>query len=903
MSDAMIAPTDKYYIARRDRKNRLGGGVCAVISKRFAVNILPTDENVEMVAFDILLDTFTYRIILCYRPPDHDVAAWNYFTAMLACFEQLCNINYNIVIAGDFNLPYLSWDTLLTTGVHVKYHQTFLDFVSEHGLVQCVAEPTRGDNILDLVLVNEPLLINSCVTSTPLGRSDHMTVDFDLVLPSTDKATVDNDTKYYFNFNEADYDGLNAFLSAVDWQNVLCITGNINECMESFMNVLNEGMNIFVPVKQTFNIQLSSNSRLSVRKYPLYIRQLFRKKVAAWRLYKRMKNDSLKARYKAAEDKFSSAVKSFNAAKENEVINNGNLGSFYRYVNNKLVTKSGVGALKDSNGCLVYDDINKAEVLNESYGKVFTADNGILPDFPTKVVCDAELNSINFDCYKVFKHLTQLPPKKSGGPDGLGAQFLKNLAPSLALPLSLLFNYSFNCGDMPDIWKMANVTPIFKKGQTCDPGNYRPISLTCVLCKLMESIIKDAVTNHLLVNKLITKQQHGFLAKHSTCTQLLECVNDWSISLNIRNSVDIMYIDFHRAFDSVVHSKLLFKLKSYGITGGLLQWINNFLTNRFQAVKVGAQRSSLLPVISGVPQGSVLGPLLFLIYINDIANVIGSNLTIKMFADDVKLYASIDDISAVNLLQDGLFSISKWASDWQLRISVKKCAVLHLGRNNLQYDYALEGETLPSVQEIRDLGVIMDSRLGFSSHFANISAKAHQRAGLILRCFKSRDPQLLFRAFTVYVRPLLEYCSPIWSPTYKSDVNKIEAVQRRFTKRLRGFTYLSYFERLRILHADTLEVRRLRLDLIMMFKVINSFVDLDIGDFFELNTHSLCTRGHNLKLAKPMCNNNARAFSFACRNVTCWNALPVNIVNSRSVAAFKYNIEHFNLNQYLDIKN
>jgi hypothetical protein len=184
--------------------------------------------------------------------------------------------------------------------------------------------------------------------------------------------------------------------------------------------------------------------------------------------------------------------------------------------------------------------------------------------------------------------------------------------------------------------------------------------------------------------------------------------------------------------------------------------------------------------------------MLFLVYINDLAEVIGNKLTVKMFADDVKIYVSISDIDSTVLLQDGLDAVSRWASSWQLKISISKCATLHLGRHNLISDYNIDNVLLPNVRETKDLGVLVDSKLCFSSHFSVIAAKAHQRAGLIIRCFKSHDPFVLFRAFTVYVRPVLEYCSPVWCPVYKTDVYKLESVQRRFTRRLKNCSGLNY---------------------------------------------------------------------------------------------------------------
>ena len=219
---------------------------------------------------------------------------------------------------------------------------------------------------------------------------------------------------------------------------------------------------------------------------------------------------------------------------------------------------------------------------------------------------------------------------------------------------------------------------------------------------------------------------------------------------------------------------------------------------------------------------------------------------------------------------------------------------------NLCYDYALDGTTLPGVREMRDLGVKIDGRLSFSAHYAEIAAKGHQRAGLIIRCFKSRDPNILFKAFSVYVRPILEYCSPVWAPVYKTDIIKLEAVQRRFTKKLKGLSSLTYAERLTKLNADTLEFRRLKQDLTTMYKVFNGLLDLSIVNFFELNNHNR-TRGHSFKLIKPICENNARAFSFACRRISCWNSLPADVVLIKSLPLFKEKLNYVNFSKYLFI--
>ena len=258
----------------------------------------------------------------------------------------------------------------------------------------------------------------------------------------------------------------------------------------------------------------------------------------------------------------------------------------------------------------------------------------------------------------------------------------------------------------------------------------------------------------------------------------------------------------------------------------------------------------------------------------------------------------IDNVSCFDTLQHGLNALSNWASAWQLCVSIKKCCTLHIGARNLRHEYTINSSLLPSVTSYNDLGVLIDCNLRFIDHYACIVAKAHQRAALILRCFKSRDSNILFRAFIVYVRPLLENCSPVWCPVYRTDVDLLEKVQRRFTKRLTGLRNLSYSERLCYLKTETLESRRLKMDLTMIFKILHNYVDVTIADFFTLSD-TVQTRGHSLKLYKPKCNLNVRTFSFACRRIDCWNSLSNNCVTASSVAIFKKYLNIINFDKFL----
>ena len=297
-------------------------------------------------------------------------------------------------------------------------------------------------------------------------------------------------------------------------------------------------------------------------------------------------------------------------------------------------------------------------------------------------------------------------------------------------------------------------------------------------------------------HKPINKCQHGFLKNHSCLTNLLESCRDWTLSLTSHTSVVVASIDFQRAFDTVSHRKLLHKLSGYGISGNLLQWISSFLSNRLQRVRVGSSFSKYCSVCSGIPQGSVIGCLLFNLYINDITDNLNPGVTVKLFADDVTIYSSINHEGACTDVQTSLYLVSRWSHDWQLKISAVKSSVLKLGRYFEHDFFLIGGQTLASVDSVRSLGVTIDSSLNFNCHITELVAKAKRTSALICRCFNSRHVSSLVNAFKIYVRPMVEYATPIWSPYTVQYITIVEDVQRSFTRRLPGFNGVEYAQRL-----------------------------------------------------------------------------------------------------------
>ena len=347
--------------------------------------------------------------------------------------------------------------------------------------------------------------------------------------------------------------------------------------------------------------------------------------------------------------------------------------------------------------------------------------------------------------------------------------------------------------------------------------------------------------------------------------------------MNTHSSVDVVYLDFAKAFDSVVHSKLLAKLACYGIGQILLSWIRSFLSNRYQYVKVDKSYSSILPVMSGVPQGSVLGPVLFILYVNDINVLAPVGVTIKLFADDTKLYTTLSDRIPATHLQSCLSAIFEWSEHWQLKLSPSKCSVMRITSAALRpihniIEYFIGHVKLPVVDHITDLGITYNNKFKFSPHVDNIVAKASLRAKLILRCFQSRDPVLLTKAFCVFVRPLLEFGSAVWNPVLMQDICKVESVQRRFTKRLKGIRNLPYTSRLTNLGLDSLHCRRTKADLCMCYKIINNYTCTQVASALTFSSTKQ-TRGNSRKLDKSHISSVRDGHSFSKRIINAWNNL------------------------------
>ena len=503
------------------------------------------------------------------------------------------------------------------------------------------------------------------------------------------------------------------------------------------------------------------------------------------------------------------------------------------------------------------------------------------------------LSTIDVTASKVMYQLSQLDETKAPGPDGIPATILSRCAEELSHPLSVLYQKSLEEGRLPKEWKLARISPIYKKGSKRKPENYRPVSLTSQTCKILERIIRSHITEHLEIHELLSEHQHGFVRKKSCLTNLLESLEKWKTIVDEGAPVDIVYCDFRKAFDTVPHNRLIKKLSAYGLKGQLLAWLGDFLQDRWQQVTVGKSESNPVRVTSGVPQGSVLGPVLFVLYVNELPELVQSHM--KMFADDVKVFRGISNSSDQSALQDDLNALCNWSKDWLLQFNPKKCKVMHVGHSNPTQNYYMKQsngttEELGTSKLERDLGVHIADTLKATSH-CQIAAKKASSALCQLRMAFPNMKMSSFRVlYTTYVRPHIEYCIQAVGPYLKKDIKTLEAVQRRATKLIRGLKQLPYEERLKRLKLMSIEDRLRRGDLIETYKILTKKVHVNHTQFFRF-CEDRRTRGHSLKLEVKRSRLQCRYKSFANRVVVTWNQLPEEVVSASSINSFKNQLD------------
>lgn len=834
-----------------------------------------------------------------YRSPNSSVDNNNALNTLL---REITADRTHVLVTGDFNYPEVNWSEGSSPSNADHKATVFLDTIRDTFLYQHVAEPThcRGEQqptLIDLVFTNEEGMVMNLKHHAPLGKSHHHCLMFEYVCYANKS---DHKSAGKFAYLRGDYDAMRAKLASLNLENK--IQGlKAQEAWDILSNNIEELVKEFVPYVR--------KNRSNKKKKPLWMSEKalakVKKKRSAYQRYMQTREGTDYLLYAQARNQAKKACKNAVKALEIDIAKaaKSNPKAFYAYAKSKMATREGVSELIDNDGKKATTDSEKADMLNEFFCSVFTKENlDSVPDCDEKTL-RTELREIEIDTSTVLKLLNELDVSKSAGPDNMHPRVLKELANVLAELLAIVFRASLTEGIVPYQWKQANVTPLFKKGSKSNPGNYRPVSLTSIPCKLMEKIIRTSVFSHLAANSLLSDCQHGFVANRSCVTNLISVIDDWTDSLDDGVPIDAAYLDFAKAFDCVPHLRLLKKLEAYGIGGHLKNWIGDFLSDRKQRVKVNGSMSSWKDVTSGVPQGSVLGPVLFVIYINDLPEVVDS--LCSMYADDTKVYRPVKTSEDNKYLQKDLDNLVDWADKWQMRFNADKCKILQIGAKNKNYVYSmrkhgsLDRVKLENSSAERDLGVNIDNELKFSKHVETQVNKANRILGLIRRSYEHLDVETLRLLFVALVRPHLEFANVVWSPRYEKDKILVESVLRRATKCVRGLSKLSYEERLRAVKIPSMCYRRIRGDMIETYKFIHGFYDCESPlEFNSLGN----TRGHQFKLKKKQCRTTLRQWFFTNRIIDTWNSLDKTVVEASTLNSFKNRLD-FALKEYMYCPN
>ena len=884
---------DNYHLYHKNLDVREGRGIVIYLSQDLQVNEVNFNKNFqEFLALEVKLQTNDRLLLItCYRSPN---SSENNNTELLDLMDEIEIANFShLLMLGDFNYGDINWNTGISQGPEDGFAQKTADKIRDNYWSQKVTEPTRRrgqdtPHLLDLVIVNEENMIEQINHLSPLGSSDHCTLEFEYQCYVTRKESVMPRPLLH----RANFEAIRNFIEQENWEQTLQ-----HKTVEEQWNIIKgkilESHDRFVPVSYKTKKWTCPLNRTEIKE--------IKKKHRCWTRYLETRDPRKLDEYKRQRNKVKNIMRKGRNQVERNIAENikGNPKLFWNYINKRCKTKSTIPDLEENrpNEKIVHtSDYYKAEHLNQYFQSVQTMEpQGDLPNLDVANT-PAKLGTVDISPQLIEKKLKKLKISKSPGPDNIYPRILKESAKELSIPLCTLFQNSLENGTVPLDWKTASICAIHKKGPKNLASNYRPISLTSVISKAMESIIRDALMEHMISNHLFSNKQYGFINGRSTVSQLLKIIDSWTEAIDSGKIIESIYMDIKKAFDTVPHRRLLLKLEKYGIESNLLQWIKHFVTGRSQYVQLNGKKSNELHVNSGIPQGSVLGPCLFIVYINDLPNQLKSE--VYMFADDTKLFRYYDkDIRNTMEIQEDLNSLKAWSDSWCLQFHPDKCKQVIISSPRMitslperyMEDNSGQKISLKCVLQERDLGIIFDSHLNFKEHIQEITNQASRMMGLIRRNFSNLTPQVFKPLYIALVRSRLEYGQSVWSPHTITEIKRIEQIQRRATKQINGFRSFSYPERLKLLQLPTLLYRRERGDMIEVFKILRNQLDQETSITLPLDNN--ITRGHDLKLYKRRVNLDIRKYSFPIRIVNMWNDLPNSVVAALTLNQFKNRLD------------
>lgn len=841
-------PAD-YIVYRCDRSaltsvKSSGGGVLMAIHSSIVSMAVDSDPTIELLCIKLNICMRCIYIIGLYIPPRSPSEVYTKYTNCLYNVISKLNVDDNVLVLGDFNLPKVKWlvdddvNCVIPYNVTSDVESICIDSILSFGLVQINNVPNYNETFLDLFFANSANLFMIKLAPIPYIVNDvnHKSMEINLniseFLLSNSNINNFNYIKFY-NFRLADNDGLISYFNSVEWNSCFSLV-DIDRDVQLFYDILFIGFDRFVPVS------VKSVNRNNPPWFNKDLINLRNRKKKLYRRWKLSKNDDDRVAFLNFSKQFDGlhciAYKNYITKAQNSMASNPK--SFWNFVNSKRktfgfpssmcfndVTANNSGDIANLFATFFQSIYSRTDIVNNKYDSV--EGSSVSSSFYTPHISpDDIIKSLRFF-------------KDGCGPDGISSYFLKQFSNEIALPLSILFNNSLSKGVFPVTWKSSHIVPIFKSGNRSEVSNYRGISLLSAIPKLFESIVCDYMFFGL--KSLIVDEQHGFFRGRSTVSNLVEFAKRATEVIESNAQLDVIYTDFSKAFDSINHFIVLQKLKSFGINDNLINWLESYLTGRVQFVAINNNFSKPIYVHSGVPQGSHLGPLIFILFVNDITKCLKFSRCL-IYADDLKIFSPIRNLSDAVKLQKDLDAVNFWCKINLLHLNVAKCKMVTFthSSSHLIYNYNIANINLTRVNEIKDLGITFTSTLSFNRHFDLICAKANSMLGFLIRSMKEfNNPRVFVCLYQSLVRSQLEYASCVWSPRYSDHIKRIESVQKRFlifyARKTGGFdrrlpwwenvrNLPSYVDSCKSLKIEPLEIRRQHAGAIFISDLLNGII-------------------------------------------------------------------------------
>jgi Reverse transcriptase (RNA-dependent DNA polymerase)/Endonuclease-reverse transcriptase len=884
VQDAEIMP-DNYSVFRKDRLNNSHGGVLLAVKPELKPTRVPALENdAEIVWVEISCGEDRVLVGSAYRAPNSNVASNLQLIESVNRAQDVQHQYTSVVLCGDFNLE-VDWEVngnaTPKTTIANDILTAFLNVVPHQMVTEATRITKSSRSIIDLVLTNNPGKLADLVVVT--GVSDHMAIKFNLKWQCPKPKVIH---RLAYNYNKANWKMLeNSFSANMPMSTT---TDDVEtlwaEWKESFWRCVNAAIPQVNIKGRRKSPWITKNIMQMFRKRErLYARFKKNNNIENWETYRRMRN-MVKIETRKAHDEYVWKL------------GDGNSKQLWKYVHGKVGSSAPrhfvIDDVKVTNSQSIAEAFSRT--FKDNFSRNLHADSDDL--CPPHVSNNHNVNekqqssfqAVNFSPWMVFQTIKTIKPDGATGPDGIPSKIVHKCAKVLAPSLSHLFSISMNCGELPKEWKLANVVPIFKTGRKDCTSNYRPISLTSVICKIMEKIVNYQMLQYLQSIKAINRQQHGFLPKRSCVTMLLSAIDDWQFAMDAKagTHIDVISLDWAKAFDRVPHKRLLMKLQRFNIRGCIFQWLRSFLSERKMKVIFDGASSTQSQVLSGVPQGSVLGPLLFTIYMMDLPQCINS--TIRQYADDCTLYRIINSPEDERILQNDLNSIQLWCVLNYMSLNEQKCnhIVLTKSRRSNTSVYYVNNKLLARAKAVKILGLTITQDLKWNTQTEIVRNRAAKLLGFLSRTVHSAKPRVKRMLYISLIRSVMTYGCPAWHPSTKANVKKLESIQNRATKFITGRKDCNSKERLTLSRLLSLENNLKLVDVVFLKKMFANEIDLDPLARVQLSYRSV-RYDKGVKLCPPFARTSQYQDGFYCRSVALFNSMDFDTRNLRSTKEFK----------------